>query len=156
MYRINDYLVFNKNVCKVADIKDNFYILMPVTDASLTIKIPTTNETIRPIITKEELEKVIKKIPDIEIIECSTHLIENEYKKLLKDGSYESLIKIIKTTFLRNQKRLDANKKLGDKDSTYFHLAEKYLYSEFSIALGKTYEETKEYIENRVNAITTK
>ena len=31
------------------------------------------------------------------------------------------------------------------KSFTYFNLAEKYLYTEFSVVLGKSYEDTKEY-----------
>ena len=65
---------------------------------------------------------------------------------ILKTNKHEDLIKIIKTTYLRNKERLDAGKKIGDKDQTYFELAEKYLYNELSYALKISYEDCKMYI----------
>ena len=50
----------------------------------------------------------------------------------LKKMRYEDLIKIIKTTYLRNKERIDNNKKIGGTDDEYFKQAEKYLYNEFS------------------------
>ena len=62
----------------------------------------------------------------------------------------EDLIKIIKTTYLRNQERLNKHKKVGDKDLTFFNQAEKLLYNELSYSLGITYEECKNYIINKI------
>ena len=50
------------------------------------------------------------------------------------------------TTYLRNKERIESKRKVSDKDDYYFSLAERYLYNELSIALDKTYEETKKYI----------
>ena len=51
---------------------------------------------------------------------------------------------------MRNKNRIDIKRKIGEKDDAYFKKAEKYLYTEFSIALNLSYEETKEYVENLV------
>lgn len=96
------------------------------------------------------MEKIIDNIPNIDIIKVNDRLLENEYKKLLYDGSYEGLIKIIKTTFLRNRDRVNNKKKISEKDDNYFNLAEKYLYSEFSVVLGLSYDETKKYVIGRI------
>jgi len=77
-------------------------------------------------------------------------MMEYEYKNLLSSGSHEDLVKIIKTTYLRNKERIDNKKKISDKDNRYFQLAEKYLYNEFSIVLGLTIEDTKEYVIDKV------
>lgn len=161
MYKIGDHLVYKRDVCKVVDIiehgfKDlSYYVLMPINDISLKIQIPTTinKEYVRDLITKEKVEEIIKIIPTIDIINVDTKLIENEYKRLLDSGEYIDLIKIIKTTYLRNQERVDSKKKISDKDKKYFEKAEKYLYSEFSVVLNKTYDETKEYVINKVEEI---
>ena len=123
---------------------------------SLKIDVPVDNEqsSIRNLTTKKEIKDLIKKIPIIEVINVNNKLLENEYKELLKEGSFESLIKIIKTTYLRNKERLDNNKKKGDKDDYYFNLAEKYLYTELSIVLKMNFEETKDYVINEVNKNT--
>ena len=44
-------------------------------------------------------------------------------------------------------------KKRSEKDTTYFNHAEKYLYTEFSVVLGKSYEDTKEYVISKVKEI---
>ena len=77
----------------------------------------------------EDIKKeIIKKIPKIDIIKLDDKLLEIEYKKLL-NGSLEDLIKIIKTTYLKNKERLDSKKKISDKDKTYFDKAKLLLYT---------------------------
>ena len=66
---------------------------------------------------------------------------------------YEDLIKIIKTTYLRNKERIDNNKKIGGTDDEYFKQAEKYLYNEFSVALNMSYDDTKKYVIDKVKEI---
>lgn len=77
-------------------------------------------------------------------------MMENIYKTLMSSGTHKDLIKIIKTTYLRNEKRLNDNKKISEIDDSYFRTAEKFLYNEFSIVLNKTYDETKDYVINEV------
>lgn len=161
MYKVNDYLVYGKDVCKVCEIEEkkfndeDYYLLRPLKDSSLKIEVPVSNKAnkIRSLITKEELEKIIKEIPDIPLIESDEKFIEAEYKSLLSNPSHKNLIRIIKTTYLRNKKRLDNNKKTTDKDTKYFELAEEYLYNEFSVVLGYDYEQTKNYIITQVNKL---
>lgn len=161
MFKQGDYVVYKRDVCKIVEIKEkhfnnsDYYILVPITDNSLKIDVPTTNssEYLRYLITKEEVDTIINHIPEITIIESNEKLIENEYRRLLNSGSHEDLIKIIKTTYLRNKQRLDSKKKIGDKDKYYFEKAEKYLYNEFSIVLNMNYEDTKNYVVERVNLI---
>lgn len=76
--------------------------------------------------------------------------IEQEYKKSLDNFTHENLIKIIKTSYIRNKARTDSKKKISDKDDMYFKIAEKLLYTEFSLALDMSYEDTKEYVIKRV------
>ena len=90
---------------------------------------------------------------DIKAIDVDEKYIEAEYKKLLQEPTHEDLISIIKTTYLRNKERLDNNKKLTEKDTKYFELAEQYLYNEFSIVLNLTYSKTKDYIINEVTKL---
>lgn len=159
MYKIGDYLVYRKDVCLVKDIikkhfnDEDYYILEPVNDNSLKIEIPTSNKNIRELMTKSEVEALIKEIPSITVIETENKLIENDYKQLLKDASREDLVKVIKTTYMRNKLRLDNKKTKSDKDDTYFKLAEKYLYTELSVVLDMSYDEAKNYIINKVDGL---
>ena len=135
MYKENDYLVYKKDVCKVREVRKNkmngkdYYILIPINDESLIIEVPTDNRMgfIRNVISKEEAENLIKKIPEIETLEnIDDKYIEKTYKELLYNGDLEDLIKIIKTTYLRNDARIKSNKKISDKDKVYdFDLMQK-------------------------------
>lgn len=159
MYKIGDLLIYKKELCRVEEIKNkyikdiDYYVLKLLTDESLTIQIPTNSNLIRNLITKEEIEKIISNIPNIEVIKSNDKNLEHEYKALMQSGTHEDLIKIIKTTYLRNKERLDNNKKTTDKDNNYFNQAESYLYNEFATVLGMAYEETKEYVINKVNQL---
>ena len=83
---------------------------------------------IRHIISKESAEKLINNIPNIELLKnIDDKNIENIYKNLIHNGTQEDLIKIIKTSYLRNQDRMNNKKKISDKDSNYFNKAEYYL-----------------------------
>ena len=160
MYIINDYIIYKREVCKINDIlpkffKDNdYYLLSPLSDETLTIKVPTSNKEIRNLITKKDIDKIIDKIPNIEVVNSDTKSLEGIYKELLASGSHTDLIKIIKTTYLRNKERIDNNKKTTDKDNYYFNLAEKYLYQEFQIVLNLTYDEAKDYVINKVEKLS--
>lgn len=157
MYKIDDLLIYKKDVCKVEEIKEkylrdtDYYVLSPLTDPSLKIQVPTNSSAIRSLITKEKVDAIIHSIPNIEIIKSEAKTLENDYKLLMQSGTHEDLIKIIKTTYLRNKERLDNNKKTTDKDTYYFNQAELYLYSEFSVVLNLTYEETKQYIIDKLS-----
>ena len=161
MFKVNDYVVYRGDVCKIVDIHHNalknqdYYVLVPFNDDSLKIDIPIDNRTnsIRSLITKSQIDELIKDIPNIKVIESSDKLLENEYKNLLNTYSHSDLIKIIKTTYLRNKERTDNKKKVSDRDNSYFNKAEKRLYTEFSIVLNLSFDETKEYIIKEVENI---
>lgn len=158
MYKVGDYVVYKKDVVLIKEIKEKYYndidyfCLIPVLDESLKIVVPVTSNDIRNLMTKKDIETLIKKVDDIKPIDVEDRLLEQEYKKLINSSNHENLIKIIKTTYLRNKERLDNNKKIGDKDNMYFNQAEKYLYSEIAIVLNMTLDDAKEYVINKINS----
>ena len=156
---------YKKDVCKVKEIRKNkmnnsdYYILVPIEDKSLIIDVPVDNKFgyIKDIMTKEEANELINKIPSIELISVSNDkYIEKEYKNLIYSGTKEDLIKIIKTTYLRNDKRIKNNRKKSERDDKYFNLAEKYLYNELSISLNMSFDDTKKFIINKVSQLSNK
>lgn len=113
MFKVGVYIIYKRDLCKVTNIENDYYCLSPVLDESLSIKVPTSNKfnNLRYPLSKKEAEELISKIPDIEPIQTSDKLLENTYKELMKSNSHEDLIKIIKTTYLRNQARINNHKK---------------------------------------------
>lgn len=161
MYKKGEYVVYKHDVCIIKDIKENkllgntYYVMTPIDDDSLIIDIPTENKTgiLRNVISFEEANKLIKRIPKIDPIEdINEKNLETKYKEMLNTGIHENLIRIIKTTYLRNERRINNKKKISEKDDTYFKLAEKYLYNELSISLNMTVEEVKKHIFEIVNS----
>ncbi|MDD3048490.1 MAG: CarD family transcriptional regulator [Bacilli bacterium] len=156
MFNIGNYIIYQRDLCIISDIKtmmnSKYYILNPLSDQSLTINVPADNRMgyLRPVITKKEALELINKIPSINIITSDDKMIENEYKILMNSNNFEDLIKIIKTTYLRNDERKKCGKKLGDRDKAYNERAEKYLYNEFAIALNMSYNEVKSFITKKV------
>lgn len=162
MYNENDYVIYKKDVCRVKQIKENkengkkYYILSPINDKSLSIETPADNSLgyIRDIMTKEKALEWINMIPKIDPIDLNDEKkVEKIYKELLQKGTPEDLIKIIKTTYLRNENRLKNKKKKNEKDDLFFNLAETYLYTEIGIALEMSFDETKQFIINRIQKL---
>ena len=160
MYRINDVVVYRRDVCKVvAKKKSDFtgemcYVLVPYdsTDRTVTMQVPVSNRAghLRDLVTEEEIKTLIQNAPGIETLESKPANMKSQYATLMKGDSLEDLVCIIKTSYLRNDERLKNHKKLASIDAEYLEKAEKLLYSEVAIALGMTYEESKAYFEKEV------
>ena len=155
MYKKGDYVVYRRDVCIIRDIKESklknttYYVMNPIDDSSLIIDIPIENKMgfLRDVISTDKAKKLIERIPKINPIEnINEKNLDAKYKEMLYTGNYEDLIKIIKTTFLRNESRVNNKKKISEKDNNYFKLAEKYLYNELSVSLNMSVEEVKDYI----------
>lgn len=155
MFKVGNKIIYKGDVCIVKEIKQkyfrdiDYYFLSPMSDLSLTIKIPVDSKStdVREVISKEDALKLIYSIPDVPVIDAPNEKnMENNYKDLIKGRTYNGLIQVIKTTYLRNQTRLDNNKKTSEKDTTYLKKAEDKLYDELSIALDIPTKEVKEKI----------
>lgn len=153
MKNIGDYIVWRKEVCKIKDIKNNLYVLEPIDDTTLTLQVPINSQVLRDLIKKKDIDKLLREIPSIDTVNGSDRLIEQTYKELMQNGTYEDLIKIIKTTYLRNENRKNNKKKISEVDNEYFNKAENYLYNEFSIVLNLSFDETKEYVIKTVSSL---
>ena len=159
MYKIGDYVINKKDVYKIIDIKEkymkdvDYYVLESVADSSLKVKVPITSKSLRDVISIARVNEIINNMINIECLDVDDKNIENTYKELLNNPTHENLIKIIKTSYLRNKNRIESKRKISDKDKNYFDQAEKYLYTEFSVALGKTFEDTKQYVISEVEKL---
>lgn len=157
MFQMGDYVVYKREVCKINKIKEkmfrnkDYYILNPIGDTSLTINVPTDNDLIRSVISKDDALSLIEVIPSIEIDFSNDKMIENEYRNLLNSNKLEDTVKVIKMSYLRNENRAKLGKKLSEKDEIYLKKAEDILYNELSISLGMSYEDVKDYIISKAS-----
>lgn len=157
-------VVGNKGVCAVEDIttlnisgvdkEREYYILKPVYMSGSTVYVPvdTAKESMRRILTKEEAKQLIEGIPEILPITTSNDkLLEQEYRGCMKTNCCEEWIKIIKTIYLRKQKRLEAGRKVTAVDAKYFRIAEDNLYGELALVLDIPRTEVQTYIASEID-----
>jgi len=147
MYKIGDFVInTNNGICEIKDIVSmnisgsdkDYYLLVPVEEKTAKVYLPLDNadQRIRYIMSEEEVWTLIQSIKDIPEV-----YIENEkerektYKEALSSKNPKQLISIIKTLYLRKQKRLEAGKKNTAVDERYFKLAENHLHAEISFVL---------------------
>lgn len=166
MYQIGDYVVKSGNgVCHIEDIQHLnmpnvdknklFYLMIPIEDKGAKLYVPVDNEKVglRRVMSKEEAWKVIEKIPQIEEVTIENDkLREQSYKEALQSGKPEALVRIIKHTYLRRQKRTAQGKKTTATDERYFKLAEEKLYAELAFALGKDKSEMRQLITDSIKS----
>ena len=160
MFQKGEYVTYSNNgICLVQDITTlnisgvdksrKYYLLKPVFASTSTVYIPvdTAEASLRPAISKEEAQSLIKSIPDIPAIPLTDEkTLEKTYKDYMRSNSCKSWIQLIKTIYLRRENRILKGHKVTALDSRYFSLAETFLYGELSIALDKPKDEVKSYI----------
>lgn len=164
MFEKGEFIIYgSKGICAVQDIttlnmdgavKDRlYYVLSPNNQKESKIFVPVdSNKTImRRLISKMEADELIEKIPEIqEIWVENDKLREEKYKECMRTCECREWVRIIKTLYVRMQKRIAQGKKVTATDERYFRMAEENLYSELSIALGIPKGEMEQYIAARI------
>lgn len=158
----------NKGVCTVEDITTldisgidkakKYYILKPkyVTASTVYVPVDTAATSMRTILTKEEAEDLIQSIPEIEPLEIKNEkLIEQDYKACMKSNQCSEWVRLIKTIYLRRQKRFQAGRKETAVDSKFCRIAEDNLYGELAVALDMERSEVSKYIADRLKGYST-
>lgn len=165
MFEIGSLLIYDTTgVCKVMDIgmpsglpvadkNKKYYKLAPVFGSG-TIYIPVeTNVFMRPVISREEAEVLIRKIPEIREDICESHnlkVLEDHYKASLKTHECEDLVQLIKTVYTKKRILERTGKKTGKTDQQYMKRAKQLLHEELSIALEIPVSEVEDYIAKSI------
>ncbi len=159
MLKPGQIIMYRRSVCEVKDVlkkfRDNkdYYKLAPIYDDTLLINAPVEgfDELYRPILTRSEAEGLIDNIPEVDCAEIENErVVEAVYKNLYDTQKHEDLVKIIKTTYLRAEEKLEKGQKRSEKDKLYFRKAEEALYGELAVSLGLSVEQTRDYVVDRV------
>lgn len=164
MFEVGEYVVYgSKGVCQITDIthidisgadKDRlYYVLAPVGDANAKIYAPTDNQkiTMRKVISKEEADKLISELPEIELLWVpDDKQREAKYKEVMRTCDYRAWVSIVKTLYLRKKERTAQGKKITALDERYMKAAENELYSELSLTLGIPKDQMENYIKEKI------
>lgn len=164
MFKLNDYVVYGSTgVCQITDtIKDKhindeeieYYVLHPVFNDNMTIKVPIANSSIlmRSVITKDDVLSLIAAMPGKEpLLFDDKRQRSKDFKAVLKQGNHEEWIKIIKTLYLEKKEKSAVDKKLTKSDEDIMNTAERQLYEEFAIALNISPDEVVFYILEHIS-----
>ncbi len=168
MYQIGDVIVYGgEGVCRVNAIgvlailsinKDRlYYTLSPLyRDGKIFTPVDTTI-FMRPAITSEEVQHLIKQIPEIRTNVLyenrNIKMLSDHYEALLQTYDCADLLQLIKTVYTKQQVVRENGKKLNMTDERYLKRAEEMLYSEFAFALGIPKDDVKSYIEETVKKL---
>jgi CarD family transcriptional regulator len=163
MFEIGEYIIYGTSgVCKVEEITEmkgfngdiqKYYVLSPSSQKGGKIFTPVENSRtpMRRILTREEAEDLIVRIPGIEELWITNEKQREElYKDCMKSCDCGEWIRIIKTLYLRKMERSARGKKITSVDERYLKMAEDYLYSELELVLGIPKCSVEQYIGERV------
>lgn len=157
MYAAGDKIIYGgSGVCTIVEVcTPNFsraergrkyYKLRPVYGTE-TIYAPVDTRTfMRPVMTRQEAEQLIARIPEIGEYVPTGHsmtALRQEYEECFKDHSCETYIQLVKGVYSKGM----SGKKLGQTDQRYRKRAEDTLYGELAVALEIPPEEVPAYIK---------
>lgn len=165
MFEKGSYVVnANNGICEISDVVTmnmgsgdrEYYVLIPIGESTAKLYLPVdiAEKRIRPAMNSDDAWRLIKEIKAVD-----EALVENEkereklYKEAINSREPKQLISIMKTLYIRRQKRLEEGKKTTALDERYFKLAENQLYSELAFALGVQKSELNEIIEQHIEKV---
>lgn len=163
MFKVGDYMIYGSvGVCQVdaigplsiekSDSKRLYYTLTPVYETGSKVFTPVDNDKVimRPILSKEEAEKLIEGITQVETLWVPFEKGREEiYKEAMKKCDCREWVKIIKTLYQRKQARIAEGKKAVNADEKYLHIAEEALYGELAIPLNMKPDEVEKFIKQQ-------
>ena len=162
MFEKGSYVVnANNGICEIRDIvtmnmgsgEKEYYVLVPIEESTAKVFLPLdiAEKRIRPAMNTDEAWSLIKEMKAVD-----EAFVENEkereklYKEAINSRDPKQLISIMKTLYIRRQKRLEEGKKTTEVDDRYFKLAENQLYGELAFALKVKKSELNGIIEQYI------
>lgn len=169
MYQPGDMIIYGSTgVCKVQEIttpdfeKDKeklYYALDPVYQDGVIYTPVDTKVFMRPVITREEANALIDKIPTMKTAayhNSALRELEEHYSAYLKSHDCGDLIELAMSIYAKKKDLLSQHRKFGAVDERYMKRAEDLLDGELAVALGIEKDQVGAYISERVDAAAAK
>lgn len=165
MFKVGDLIHYGSTgVCRVSDIttrdfagldKDQlFYILAPLyQDCTISVPVSNTKIFMRPIISKEEAERLIDLVPTIQAEAYHSKVVRelvDHYEETLNTHDCAELIELTMSIYAKKEHAEQQNRKLGAVDERYMKQAEELLFGELGAALGIPKDSVPDYIAERI------
>lgn len=168
MFAAGDLVIYGGNgVCEVSEIgplqgsrgaerKRLYYTLRPRYGTE-TIYVPVdTLMFMRRIISREEAERLIDRIPEIPARVCNDRnlrALSDHYKASLETHDCLALLETVKAVYLKEKQAAEHKRKPGQVDQQFGRRAEELLHGELAAALDIPLEQVKPYIAARVKRL---
>ena len=158
MFQAGDKIIYGSSgVCEVLEVgvppfagkneRDRqYYKLRPVSSTEVIYTPVDTTVFMRPIITREEAEALIARMPEIDEQVCNNRsitLLRQQYDSFFRSHDCETYVQMVKGIYRKGQE----GKKLGQTDQRYMKRAEDMLNGELAAALGIRPDEVPGYIK---------
>lgn len=169
MYQVGDMLLYGSTgVCRVEELKEQvfpttgekrlYYVLRPLyEDCLISIPVDSDKVFIRPIISREEAERVIERIPQIHAQAYHSRVtreLSEHYEAILKSHNCDSLVELTMSIYVKKQELLEQKRKFGSVDERFLKRAEDLLFGELAAALDIPRDRVQSYIEEKVGEHT--
>ncbi|MBO6108326.1 MAG: CarD family transcriptional regulator [Eubacterium sp.] len=164
MFQVGEYVVHgNDGVCKVEAVEPMsgsgsdriYYTLVPIYSAGSKLFVPTdsTKVVTRAVISEKDVDALMDEWDDIETLSVENDKKrEDVYKAALRSCDCRQWVKLIKTSYQRNQTRMANGKKATTSDERYLHMAQENLFGEMAIPLHMSRVEAEDYFINKMNS----
>lgn len=160
MYQAGDLIIYGgEGACRVetvgpidmagANKKKSYYTIQPLYREGKIFVPVDTAVFMRPVITREEADTLIRRIPEIEgeVYENrNLRMLNEHYQALLQSHDCEDMLQLIKAVYSKQKENLAAGKKPGLVDERYMKRAEDILYGELAVALEIPKDSVLDYI----------
>lgn len=161
MYQTGELILYGRTgVCKVEEItrvkqrgmseEQMYYVLKPLYQ-SCNITTPVDNPKVfsRPIISKEEAQRVIETIPTVKpeaYHNRNLNQLREYYRSCMETYDCVDLIKLTMSLYVKKKEAEAQKRKFGAVDERFMKEAEDLLFGELAAALDIPREEVRGYI----------
>ena len=169
MFQPGELLVYGTTgVCRVEEITTpdltraergrQYYLLKPLyQDGVIYAPVDSGKVPIRPVISREEAEALIDRIPSVRAEACRAPTLQalaQHYQSAVRSHDCKELLELVMSIYLKQRQAEAQKRRLGMVDERYMKQAERLLHGELSAALGIPLEEVQPYIARRVREVS--
>ena len=128
------------------------YVLYGVQQVKTRIETPVDNPGLRKVLSMEDIDSLITKMPDIE-----TNWItdkkkrEEEFRNALRCGDCIALVRVMKTIYAVKEEKARNRKQLSYTDHSIFEQAQQQLLEEIAFGAQISVEEADDYIRKKLS-----
>lgn len=143
-------------ICEKAFLKNQkrkYYVLKPENLDNNLIYAPIEQGKVfmRPLITEQQAEDLIKSIPKIvENISLNDNMTKDEYIEKINNHSLEQLVELTAIIYAKKMSVAKMKKRLNMIDEKYMKIGENLLFGELSAVLKISIDKIQDYISEKI------